>query len=149
LVKQLFGTTSIPTGFQLGRELIARIRDGRLQTRPVATDGWYAHQFHAIAALLAPDTEGLRVGPRYRRELEETFEALFGMNRETHVKQLELAPAGGVPLVVSPNISVEPAPGYYGRVARAYRFVREQFCDLVGEHALHTTAIDAAGTSVW
>jgi hypothetical protein len=142
LIKQLFGTASIPDGFHLGMELISRIRDGRLRTEPTASDGWYAYQFHACAALLSPETEGLEVGQLYQAELQETFQALFALTRETHVKQLECPHAGGCPLIVAPRITVEPIPDYYGRVANAYGFLREQLTDILGDAAMESSPAD-------
>jgi hypothetical protein len=149
LLKQLFGGASVPSGFQLGPELVARIRDGRLLTRPAASDGWYAYQLHAIAALLDPDSDRLRVGPRYRTQLEETFQALFAMNRETHLKQLELAAAGGCPIVIAPRLTVEPLPDYYSRVADGYRFLREALSELLGEVVLRSTEVERDGVGLW
>ncbi len=149
LIKQLFGAASVPAGFGLGAELVLRLRDGRLRSEPGADEGWYAHQFHAIAALLTPETEGLCVGPRYRRELEETFQALFAMNRETHLKQLELTAAGGVPFIVAPRISVEPLPEFYARSARGYRYVRERLAAFFGEHVLRCAELEGAGVDLW
>lgn len=147
LIKALFAGRSIPDGFELATELVERIRDGRLQTDP-AGDGFYAHQFHAIAALLQPDTDGLRTGPRYRKELEDAFRALFTLNRETHTKQLEMPAAGGaVPLVVAPKITVEPVPEFYARMASAYRFLRDGLVNVIGEPALRSVLVE--GTSAY
>lgn len=143
LIKDLFGAESVPDGFELGAELVTRIRDCRLRTEPHAGDGWYAHQLHAIAALLAAETDGLQLGPRYRKELEEAFRALFTLNRETHVKQLEIpAAGGGRPLIVAPRITVEPLPNVYARTASAYRFLRESLSEELGEDVLRSAEID-------
>lgn len=136
LIKSLFGNRSIPDGFQLGPELVARIRAGQLPTEPSDDDGWYAHQFHAIAALLQPERDGLEVGPRYHQALEETFQALFALTRETHVKQLEVPMGAGAPLRVRPRITVEPVPAYYGRVADGYRFLGQQLTTVLGDRAM-------------
>ena len=141
LLKQLFGNNSIPDGFHLGTELVSRIRDDRLRTEPTVDSGWYAHQFHAIAALLTPETEGLEVGPIYKRELEETFQALFASTRETHAKQLEVpaVASGAGALVIAPRITVEPVPEYYGRVASAYAFLREQLTGILGDAVMNSS----------
>ena len=133
LIDELYGAASVPDGFSLGRELIARIRDGRLVTRPTEGDAWYRHQLHAAAALLEPESEGLRVGPRYRADLEETFQALFALNRETHVKQLAVAVAGAaMSLRVAPQVSVEPLPEHYGRVADGYACLARNIAEVFG-----------------
>ena len=141
LIRALFDDAPIPEGFQLGTELVRRIRGGELNTAPREEDGWYAHQFHALAALLGPATAGFEIGPRYREQLDETFQALFVLTRETHVKQLEVPLAGGCPLVISPRVSVEPVPEYYERIALAYAFVRHALDDAFGEHVTRSAEL--------
>lgn len=149
LVKALFGDAPVPDGFVLGSELVTRIHDGRLDTVPRASDGWYAHQFHAIAALLSPNTGGLQIGARYRKELEETFQALFALNRETHVKQVEHPRAGSAARIfIRPMLSVEPLPEFYARTASAYRFLREQLVDLFGDEVLRSAPLVDFGLDI-
>ena len=149
LVKELLGGRPAPEGFELGAEVAQRIRDGRLPTQPTPDDGWYAHQFHANAALLFPETEGLRIGPRYAEQLEDVFKALFALDRETHVKQLECPVGAGIPpLVVAPRLTVEPVPEHYARRADAYRFLREQLVGLLGEVVVYGASVDGYGASL-
>lgn len=141
LVKELFSDVAPPEGFQLVDELIARLRDGRLDSTPKPGAGWYDHQFHALAPLLLPErmpeAERLVIGPRYRAELEQQFRALFALTRETHIKQLEqLLAGGGMPLVVSPRLSIEPLAELYRRRADGYRFIRNVLGEFLGEPAL-------------
>ncbi|MCA9707645.1 MAG: hypothetical protein KDK70_17480 [Myxococcales bacterium] len=145
LLEELLGTSPIPEGFELGPELVARIRDGRLPTAPGPDDGWPAHQLHASAALLQPATEGLEVGPRYAEELEQTFEAQFARDRDTHVKQRENLGLGGIPFVIAPRVTVEPLPEHYARAAEGYRFVREQLVEHLGEAVVRGIQIDDYG----
>lgn len=142
LIKELFGNRPVPEGWALAEELVARVRDGRLDTTPRPNDGWYAYKQHALAACLTPDTAGLEVGPRYRAELEALFSALFALNRETHVKQLDCFAVGPTPLVVAPQFSVEPLPALYGRTAAAYAFVRAALTELLGEDVLRSVHVD-------
>lgn len=142
LMKELSSNGRAPEGFRVIDELVARIRDGRLDTHPRAEDGFYAHKQHAMSALLAPDTPGLEVGPKYRKALEELFAALFTLTRETHVKQLEGIVAGPPPLTIRPHFSVEPLPELYARTAASYRFLREALTTLVGEADLRAVALD-------
>jgi hypothetical protein len=137
LVRSILGSAPIPDGFQLVPELIARIRDGRLQTEPTRDDGWYSYQQHTLAALLVPDSPALTVGPKYRHELERLFAAFFGLARETHAKQLESPAAGGMPIVVRPTVTVEPLPELYRRNADAYAFVRRELLEFFGEAVVY------------
>lgn len=142
LIKKLFGTRRIPEEFELAEELITRIRDGRLDPGPNEDDGWYAHQFFAIAALLEASSERLEIGPRYQSELETKFKALFALNRETHVKQLECPAAGaGYSITIFPEVSLEPIPEYYARVGSAYRFLLGELRELLGEAVLRSQTV--------
>lgn len=145
LLEERFGNRPIPHDFALGAELVTQIREGRLPTAPGPEDGWYAHKLHADAALLSPQTEGLQVGPRYAKELEETFQSLFACDRQTHVKQLERLVLGGIPFVVAPRVTVEPLPEHYARVAEGYRFLREQLTEHLGERVVGGIQIDDYG----
>jgi len=147
LIRKLFSGSSIPAGFSLCDELINRLLDGRMSSVPKPDDGWYAHQFHANAALLEPDTAGLTVGPRYRTFLRELFEALFAITRETHIKQLEAAMGGGMPLIISPRITIEPVPAYYQRIASAYAFLHDGLLRTLGADTLASTEM-ADGTAL-
>ncbi|MCP3141488.1 hypothetical protein [Pyxidicoccus xibeiensis] len=151
VVKELFGRVSPPPGFQLVDELIARIRDGRLDTTPATRSGWYDHQFHALVPFLVPErmpeAERLVIGPRYRAELEQQFRALFALTRETHIKQLEQLTAGGVPLIVQPRLTIEPLAEFYRRRAEGYSFLRNVLCEFLGAPALaNAQRVTPAGT---
>jgi hypothetical protein len=139
-VKALFGQVAPPEGFQLVDELMARLRDGRLDSTPTAESGWYDHQFHALVPFLMPErmpeAGRLVIGPRYRAELERQFRALFALTRETHIKQLEQLVAAGRPLFVWPRLSIEPLAEFYRRRADGYRFIRNVLGEFLGEPAL-------------
>ena len=136
LVESMFAASAPPPDFELTRELVARIRDGRLDTTPRNGEGFYVHQLHAAAALLRPETAGLEVGPRYVAYLEECFRGLFALTRESHVKQLGIAAGCAPRLVVAPKVSLEPLPVHYARSADAYAFLRDVLVQSLGPEAL-------------
>lgn len=152
IVKELFSEEAPPEGFHLVDEMISRIREGRLDTTPTPRSGWYDHQFHALVPFLMPErmpeAERLRLGPRYRAELEKQFRGLFALTRETHIKQLEqlAAGAGMPPLIVQPELSIEPLAEFYRRRADGYLFLRQALCELLGAPALaHTRRVTPTG----
>jgi hypothetical protein len=145
LLEELFGTSSIPEGFALGAELVERIRDGRLQIEPRPDDGWHAYQLFADAALLSPVTDGLMIGSRYAKELEEIFELRFARDRQTHVKQRDSLALGGLPFMIAPRVTVEPLPDHYGRLAGGYRYLREQLSEHLGLSVVSGIQIDDYG----
>ncbi len=143
LVRELFTGQPVPRDFKLANELMARIRDGRLDTTPREESSWYEHQQHAAAALLSPQTAGLTVGERYQQLLDDAFKALFAINRETHVKQLDLvAVGGGYPFLVAPEFSLEPLPEHYARLARGYRALRHGLRQTLGALLVETAQFE-------
>jgi hypothetical protein len=52
IVESMFAASAPPPGFDLTREIVVRIRDGRFDTTPRNGEGFYVHQQHAAAALL-------------------------------------------------------------------------------------------------
>jgi hypothetical protein len=146
LMKKLYGDTSIPEGFNLGDELLERIRSGELDLTPDEDSGWYDHQTYALEAIAAPDRmpegEHLELSDSYRRALDGLFKALLASTRETHVKQLEVTHNGAAldlrrPLLhITPNLTTEPLPSYYLRRARSYAFIREVLVEAFGGDAL-------------
>lgn len=140
LVKRLVGTNPVPPGFDLIGELTARVTDGRISLATTERSGWYDHVLHALEPLLlpdqAPESTKLRLADDYRDDLNQLFRSLLGAARESHVKQIEMAAAGGCPLVVSPFLSFEPLAEHYRRRAASYRFIRERLNALLGEDVL-------------
>ena len=140
LVKRLVGDKSVPPGFDMIGELMARVGDGRLTLDSTTDSGWYDHILHALEPLIVPDrtpeAERLRLAEDYREDLKDLFRSLLASARESHVKQIELAMAGSCPLVISPHLTFEPLAEHYRRRAVSYRFVRERLVNLLGEDLL-------------
>ena len=144
----LFGNKPIPDGFRLSKELIQRIAAGTLDLKPKPDSGWYRWQLHALAAIIElerlPEGAKLSLDQRYRKELEGLFEALYGLTRETHIKQLYTPMAGAhapfpepkVKLWVPMVLDTEPLVTYYERRAASYRFVRQVLEETFGKQAL-------------
>ncbi|WP_406699801.1 hypothetical protein V5E97_13190 [Singulisphaera sp. Ch08] len=140
LVERLVGDQPVPAGFDLIGELIARVADGRLSLVPTEESGWYDHILHALEPLLVPEqvpeATRLELADDYRADLQQLFRSLLGMTRESHVKQVEMAAAGGCPFVISPHLTLEPLAEHYRRRAESYRFVSERLVTLLGENVL-------------
>jgi len=148
LIKKLYGDRPIPPGFDLGDEMIKRLRAGRLDLKPNPASGWYDHQTYALEALAVPEgmPEGrhLTFNESYRAELAGLFKALLALTRETHAKQLELPPCGEalgprpvkVKLYIAPDLTLEPLATYYLRRARSYEFVRHTLEQSFGPEGL-------------
>lgn len=150
LVKQLYGDRPIPEGFDLADELAKRIRSGQLSLAPTARSGWYDRQTWALEPLVVPErqVEARKVvaGNEYRKVLLQLFKGAIALARETHIKQLEIPLVAsarpprergrGEPIVVLPDLTVEPLPTHYLRRAQAYAFVRTVLVDAFGPDAL-------------
>ena len=144
-MKKLYGDRPIPEGFNLVEEMVRRIRSGKIDLTPTASSGWYDYQTWALEPLAAPEraTEAarLKLEQSYRKQLEELFKGVLALTRETHIKQLEIPPAGEkggpqrqepVKIHVSPDLSAEPLATYYARRAASYRFVRSVLVETFG-----------------
>jgi hypothetical protein len=141
----------VPDDFDLMKTLVAEIRAEKIDLRPTPDSGWYDHQTWALQPLLLPEkmpeTSHVKFGAEYLKHLEELFKGTLALTRETHVKQLDFPPPaaeapGGeevvrkTPLVISPELVIEPLPQMYLRRAESYRFVREVLSQAFGEAAL-------------
>jgi hypothetical protein len=147
LVKRLYGDRPIPDGFSLTKELASAIRAGSVDLAPTPESGWYDVQTWALETLAAPErgaeSAKLILEERYREHLEALFGAILAVTRETHVKQLEVAPAGAAmrrptKIVVRPELCIEPLPTYYARRAESYRFVRALLAERFGDAGLRS-----------
>lgn len=131
LVERLYGDRLLPEDFSLIDALIAAVREGEIDLSPEAHAGWYAWQTWALETLVAPDRAAeaprLELTPSYREQLEELFEGILVLTRETHAKQVVVIPTGlGVPpsvVTVQPELSAEPLATYYARRAAGYAFI--------------------------
>lgn len=147
IVKKLFGSDPIPNGFNLMTEMIQQIRDGRLNLKPLATSGWYDYQTYALEPFLlperCPESNKLKWGEKYLKYMEDMFVSLLAATRETHVKQLESVAGGcaAMPVIISPDLSIEPLPEYYLRKTRSYQFIHNVLLDFFGEAILLDKAI--------
>lgn len=145
LLEKLYGDQSIPEGFELLSELIARVRSGEINLEPREASGWYDVQTWALGSLLVanelPEANRIVFGEHYCNHLEELFRGALAHTRETHVKQLAIAMAGSglrrePTIFVSPGLGVEPLPTLYARRAASYRFVRAVLAEIFGTDAL-------------
>ena len=146
LVMKLYGNSPIPADFDLMKEVITRLKDGRLSFQPKGDSGWYDHQLWSLESLVRFDKSveagKIRPNDQYRKHLEDLFKGTYALMRETHIKQLALpAPASEAapPMVerekvyVAPDPHVELLPTMYLRRAASYRFVRGVLIDILGE----------------
>jgi hypothetical protein len=146
LAKRLYELTPIPEGFDLVREMVQRIRDGRLSLKPTDKSGWYDYQTWALEPLVLPEkmpeAAKLQFSEEYREHLVKLFKGIIALTRETHVKQLEMDMLGShlepprKEIYVCPQLSLEPLAAFYGRRAIAYGFIREVLGDAFGADGL-------------
>ncbi len=144
LIKRLYGSRSIPSGFDLMDELIQQVQAGNVVLMPRQNSGWYDYQTWALEPMLLPEQtreiSSLELDKSYRGQLVELFKGILSLTRETHIKQLEIPMAGAAPLMpgidVYPDLTAEPLATYYQRRAIGYRFVREVVNSAFGTGAL-------------
>ena len=161
LVMRLYADKPIPEGFDLMKEVIARVKSGDLSLRPQENSGWYDYQLWSLDPLVRLDAapEGSRLHPNdeYKKHLEELFKGTFALTRETHVKQLDFPePKAAAPpdrpvkerekVFIAPNPHVEILPAMYLRRSQSYAYVRGVLEETFGQAnlaALHR--LTAAG----
>jgi hypothetical protein len=146
LFERLYGDRPVPENFDLMGELIRRVRSGEVSLMPGENSGWYDHQTWCLEPLLLPDRRlesgRLELGKRYRRHLEDLFRGALALTRETHARQAGGGWGGGRagprqrPILVRPDLTIEPLPTIYARRAAAYRFVRSVLEEAFGADAL-------------
>ena len=148
LTRRLF-----PNGFtarsDIMRELVKAIRSGTVDLQPTDSSGWYDYQVYALETLLVPkrgeESKSLLLTGTYKRRRLEAFQAFITKRKETHVLRSESkVKVASAPLAserleqFSPRLRLEPAPTYYLRMARSYRFLNKALHEFVSEHQLTT-----------
>lgn len=148
IARKLYGDKLIPEDFVLADEMIRQIRSDELNLEPRDDSGWYDYQTWSLEPLVIPErmpeSKCLYLDDEYRKLLLELFKGMLSLNRETHVKQLEVplcgAAAGGreekVFIDINPALSAEPLVTHYLRRAVGYRFIRTVLEEAFGIRAL-------------
>jgi hypothetical protein len=145
LTRRLF-----PNGFSadadIMQELVKAIRSGTVNLQPTSLSGWYDYQVYALETLLVPnrgaESSHLLLSANYKRRSLEAFQAMITKRKETHILRSEsgagtTAMAPPMPLKhFSPRLRLEPAPTYYLRMARSYRFLNQALREFVDESSL-------------
>ncbi|MBS0206317.1 MAG: hypothetical protein JSS49_25800 [Planctomycetes bacterium] len=143
LVRRLF-PRGLSSDADIMRELVRAIRSGTIDLTPTERSGWYDHQVYALETLLVPrrgeESDRLLLTANYKRRTLEAFQALMTKRKETHVLRSESgvkAAASARPLEhLAPRLRLEPAPTYFLRMARSYRFLARALQEFVGESTL-------------
>ena len=160
LVMRLYGDKPIPEGFDLMKEVIARLKSGEMSFEPQPDSGWYEHQLWSLEPLVrfesTPEGSRLKINDEYKKLLEELFKGTYALTRETHVKQLEVAePAAAAfdrpvkereKVYIAPNPQVEILPTMYLRRSQSYAYVRQVLEETFGaDNVAKMTRLTAAG----
>ncbi len=151
LFSKLF-SNGIPTGADLMSELVKRIRSGEVDLKPRSPDmespsGWYDYQVYALETLLVAErgaeNNKLLLSKTYKQRMLDAFKALITKRRETQARNLgktiaSAAAAEKPPEAIQPRLRVEPAPTFYLRTARSYRFLQDILCESSGWKCIAT-----------
>ncbi len=153
MYEELYCNSSPPSDVTIIDVFINQIRSGEIDLAPDADSGWYDYQTYALETLLVPEngpeSDHLMLTAAYKKKLIDTFKSILTQNRETHIKQADIAIGMGAaaPMIteqvdVYPRFVSEPFPTFYLRTARAYRFLaaaleerlRADFLSLTGRY---------------
>jgi hypothetical protein len=129
----MYRNRPIPPDFNLVDTLIHSIHSGKIKVIPGKKSGWYDHQLYALVPLVIPEkmpeAQKLFFHQSYKKELLNLFKSAIALTRETHIKQLEIPPAGAAlppaSIDIYPQVTVEPLASHYLRRAQSYGFVRQ------------------------
>lgn len=144
LARRLF-----PLGYSAEEDIwnamVAAIRQERLDLRPQQKSGWFDYQVYALETLLNPqrgdEACSLSLSGRYlRRRMEvpwerTTFSEITPSGDKNSGASSERELQTGHSLF-SPRLRLEPAPTFYVRMARSYRFLDGALSDLIAEPQL-------------
>jgi len=150
MYEELYCTSSPPPDVTIIDLFIDRIRSGVVDLTPDPDSGWYDYQTYALETLLVPEngpeSDHLMLTAAYKKKLIDTFKSILTQNRETHVKQVDIAIGMGsaaepviVEVDIHPRFPVEPFPTFYLRTARAYRFLTAALEARLGDEFLSLT----------
>ncbi len=150
LYEELYCSASPPADITFIDLFIDRIRSGEIDLTPAPDSGWYDYQTWALETLLVPEegpeSDHLMLTAAYKKKLIDTFKSILTQNRETHIKQTDIAigmgsaaPVVVVEVDVYPKFASEPFPTFYLRTARAYRFLLDALVATVGDGFLAAT----------
>jgi hypothetical protein len=132
---------------------IEAIQSGDVSLEPQPDSGWYDYQLYALETLAAPQ-RGQEYGKliyskQYLERLMDVFAALMANRRETQVKDLGIGVDKCIsPIVVSPELHIEPALTHYLRTARGYRFLKQSLADVFGKDELQQVMLAGGSQSV-
>ncbi|HRZ78799.1 MAG TPA: hypothetical protein P5044_02220 [bacterium] len=141
-------------GINFMDELIAAIKNGKIDLEPDGSSGWYDYQSYALETLLLPErgeeNNNLLLTKAYKEKLIESFKSIMIQNRETHVKSLEMgaaeyASAEPKPFDIYPKLPAEPFSTFYLRNARAYRFLQTALTAITGNDFMESVKVNSEG----
>ena len=150
MYEEFYCNTSPPSDVTIIDVFINQIRSGAIDLAPADDSGWYDYQTYALETLLvpenAPESDHLMLTAAYKKKLIDTFKSIMTQNRETHIKQVDIAIGMGaaaepvkVDVDIYPKFVAEPFPTFYLRTARAYRFLDAALTLRLGEEFLNAT----------
>jgi len=143
-------STSLPSsGVELGKEMAEALRDG---LHPAFFPGWPDVDAWALSPLVCASArvEGDRAVAEldYRAALDDLFQAVYSLPRETVIKPLDLlldmemdvafeeVEERARKVLLTPDLTVEPLPTLFLRRSLAYRALREMMTDAFGPEAM-------------
>ena len=145
----VLGRKLFPLGYSVEDDVldaIARsIRQGQIDLRPTQTSGWHDYQSYALETVLAPqrgeESHSLLLSARYKRRRFELVQATITKSQEIQSRQGDFMASTPVEPATDtnrfpPRLRLEPAPTYYLRMARAYRFLDTTLRELIAEPQL-------------
>jgi len=147
--ESVLGRRLFPHGYSMEDDLLdamARsIRQGQVDLRPTQASGWHDYQAYALETLLAPqrgeESHSLLLSARYKRRRFELVQATITKSQVIQSRQGGLMASTSIEQATDtnrfpPRLRLEPAPTFYLRMARAYRFLDTTLREVIAEPQL-------------
>ncbi len=152
--QNLFVAESIETQSDLeeglGKVLVRAIRERKIDFTPKEDSGLYIRQMWELVPLVLRDTPEFQKyipDKRYIKMLEESFIAQWVATRNTHVGHTDFGMSIGAamphrqPIVIRPELQVEPFAESYRRMQASLTFLRDSVGALVSRGVFDTSRL--------
>ncbi|MBS3089367.1 hypothetical protein J4461_00620 [Candidatus Pacearchaeota archaeon] len=148
--------SDIPTN--LGNALVEALRNGRIYLTPNKDSGLYTRQMHEVSSLVtqsSPEFDKFKPNETYYKILEREFISNWVTTHHTHIGHMghidfNIVTAADIKssIIIKPQLSIEPFPTVYERMADNLVFLNNTLTSAFGEQFINKQRLDCNGRGV-
>ena len=148
--------SDIPTN--LGNALVEALRNGRIYLTPNKDSGLYTRQMHEVSSLVtqsSPEFDKFKPNETYYKILEREFISNWVTTHHTHIGHMghidfNIVTAEDIKssIIIKPQLSIEPFPTVYERMADNLVFLNNTLTSAFGEQFINKQRLDCNGRGV-